>query len=156
MIHATDLHFGIFWIGREIKEKRRCLPRILAKRSRLRNMISSQTGGFTRNSFLKETNMGEEKEKFFARNSRLSIEFSRYVLDHPELDEILSDETIVIFLPEFDLELKKFNLKIAKEIEGEGGKVLYVKLKEMAHKVSSRLVGVEVGAGDGTWVVAHG
>ena len=100
--------------------------------------------------------MGEEKEKFFARNSRLSIEFSRYVLDHPELDEILSDETIVIFLPEFDLELKKFNLKIAKEIEGEGGKVLYVKLKEMAHKVSSRLVGVEVGAGDGTWVVAHG
>ena len=100
--------------------------------------------------------MGEEKEEFFARNSHLSIEFSRYVLDHPEIDEILSDETIVIFLPEFDLELKEFNLKIAKEIEDEGGKVLYVKLKEMAHKVSSRLVGVEVAAADGTWVVAHG
>ena len=100
--------------------------------------------------------MGEEKDEFFARNSRLSIEFSRYVLDHPEIDEILSDEAIVIFLPEFDLKLKEFNLKITKEIEDECRKVLYVKLKEIEHKVSSRLVGVEVGAADGPWVVAHG
>ena len=36
-------------------------------------------------------------------------------------------------------------MRIAKEIESEGGKLLYVKVKQMAHKVSSRLVGVEVG-----------
>ena len=88
--------------------------------------------------------MEKQKEKFFARNSELSIEFSKYVLDHPEMDELFSDETIIIFLPEFDLELRDFNLKIAKEIESEGGKVLYIKVKQMAHKVSSRLIGVEV------------
>ena len=96
--------------------------------------------------------MEKENDQFFARNSKLSIEFSKYVLDHPEMDELLSDETIVIFLPEFDVELRDFNLKIAEEIQSEGGKVLYVKLKDMAHKISSRLVGVEVDAGD----VAHG
>jgi len=99
--------------------------------------------------------MEKENDQFFERNSKLSIEFSKYVLDHPEMDELLSDETIVIFLPEFDEELRDFNLKIAEEIQSEGGNVLYVKLKEMVHKVSSRLVGVEVGAADGTWVVAH-
>ncbi len=93
--------------------------------------------------------MEKQKEKFFARNSELSIEFSKYVLDHPEMDELFSDETIIIFLPEFDLELRDFNLKIAKEIESEGGKVLYIKVKQMAHKVSSRLIGVEVEAGLG-------
>ena len=96
--------------------------------------------------------MEKENDQFFARNSKLSIEFSKYVLDHPEMDELLSDETIVIFLPEFDVELRDFNLKIAEEIQSEGGKVLYIKLRDMAHKISSRLVGVEVDAGE----VAHG
>jgi len=49
--------------------------------------------------------MEKENDQFFARNSKLSIEFSKYVLDHPEMDELLSDETVVIFLPEFDMEL---------------------------------------------------
>jgi len=89
--------------------------------------------------------METENNQFFARNSELSIEFSKYVIDHPEMDDLLSEETIVIFLPEFDLQLRDFNLKIAKEIESEGGKLLYVKVKQMAHKVSSRLIGVEVG-----------
>lgn len=89
--------------------------------------------------------METENNQFFDRNSELSIEFSKYVLDHPEMDDLLSEETIVIFLPEFDLQLRDFNLKIAKEIESEGGKLLYVKVKQLAHKVSSRLIGVEVG-----------
>lgn len=91
--------------------------------------------------------MEGENEKFFERNSELSVEFSKYVLEHPEIDELLSDETIVIFLPEYDSELRDFNLKIAEQVESEGGKVLYVKVKQMAHKVSSRLVGVEVEGG---------
>jgi len=89
--------------------------------------------------------METQNNQFFARNSELSIEFSKYVLEHPEMDDLFSEETIVIFLPEFDLQLRDFNLKIAKEIENDGGKLLYVKVKQMARKVSSRLIGVEVG-----------
>ncbi len=84
-------------------------------------------------------------EDFFMKNSELSMELSRYVLEHPEMDDILLEDKVIIFLPEFDPELKEFNLKMAKEIEAEGGKVLYIKVKQLSPKVTSRLVGVEVG-----------
>ena len=85
------------------------------------------------------------KDEFFERNSELSMEFSKYVLEHPEIDELLTEEKVIVFLPEFDPELKEFNLKMAKDIEEEGGKVLYVRIKQVFPKISSRLVGVEVG-----------
>jgi len=84
-------------------------------------------------------------EEFFMKNFELSTEFSRYVLEHPEMDDILTEDKIAIFLPEFDSKLKEFNVKMAKEIEAEGGKVIYVKVKQLSPKVTSRLVGVEVG-----------
>ena len=90
--------------------------------------------------------MKTKTEDFFMRNSELSTEFSKYVLEHPEIDEILTEEKVIIFLPEFDPELKDFNLNMAKDIEDAGGKVLYVKVKQLSPKVTSRLVGVEVGA----------
>lgn len=79
------------------------------------------------------------------RNSELSTEFSKYILDHPEMDKLFTEEKIIIFLPEFDPELKEFNLNMAKEIEDGGGKVIYVKVKQLSPKVQSRLVGVEIG-----------
>jgi len=93
--------------------------------------------------------METQKNEFFTRNSELSIEFSKYVLEHPEMDDLLTEEAAVVFLPEFDAELTDFNLKMGKEIESEGGTVLYVKVKQMAPKITSRLVGVEVGGRDG-------
>ena len=89
--------------------------------------------------------METESNQFFVRNSELSVEFSKYVLEHPEVDDLLTEDTIVVFVPEFDAELKDFNLKVAREIESDGGKVLFVKVKQMAREVSSRLIGVEVG-----------
>ena len=54
---------------------------------------------------------------------------------------------IIIFIPEFDPELKEFNIEMGKNIEAEGGKVLYVKVKQLSPKITSRLIGVEVAAG---------
>ena len=88
-------------------------------------------------------------DQFFTKNSKLSTEFSKYVLEHPEIDELLTSETIVIFLPEFDTELRNFNLKIAKEIETQGGHLLYVKVKEMLNRVPTRLIGVKIDTKDG-------
>ena len=88
--------------------------------------------------------MKTQQNEFFTRNSELSIEFSKYVLEHPEMEDLLTEETVVVLLPEFDTELRDFNLRMAKEIESEGGKVLYVKVKQIAPKICSRLIGVEV------------
>ncbi|MBM4137661.1 MAG: hypothetical protein FJ241_12660, partial [Nitrospira sp.] len=68
--------------------------------------------------------MKTKSEDFFLKNSELSMEFSKYVIEHPEIDEILTEEKVVIFLPEFDHKLRDFNVKMAKDIEAEGGKVL--------------------------------
>ena len=88
-----------------------------------------------------------QNEEYMGKNSELSIEFSKYVLEHPEIDELLKEEMIIIFLPEFDPELEDFNIKMGKNIEAEGGKVLYVKVKQLSPKITSRLIGVEIAAG---------
>ncbi|MEW6107758.1 MAG: DUF5647 family protein [Nitrospirota bacterium] len=85
-------------------------------------------------------------DDFFEKNSELSIEFSKYVLEHPELDTLLTDDKTIIFLPEFDPELREYNLQVARDIEAEGGKVLYVKLGQLSPKITSRLIGVELAA----------
>jgi hypothetical protein len=107
-------------------------------------MISKVTGEYTSNVSCEEGNVDPRENEFFTRNSELSVEFSKYVLEHDELDTILTEERVIVFLPEFDAELKDFNLKMAKAIESEGGRVLYVKVKLMAPKTASRLVGVEL------------
>lgn len=88
--------------------------------------------------------MEKNFDDFFMKNNELSIEFSKYVLEHPEMDDVMTEDTAIIFLPEFDPELKDYNMKMGRDIETEGGKVLYVKLKEISPKVTSRLVGVEL------------
>lgn len=88
--------------------------------------------------------MEKNFDDFFMKNNELSIEFSKYVLEHPEMDDVMTEDTVIIFLPEFDPELKDYNMKMGRDIETEGGKVLYVKLKEISPKVTSRLVGVEL------------
>ena len=85
-------------------------------------------------------------EEFFEKNSELSIEFSKYVLEHPEIEDLLSEEKVIIFLPEYDSELRDFNTRMGRDIEAEGGRVMYIKLKDLSPRISSRLIGVEVAA----------
>ena len=88
--------------------------------------------------------MKTTNEKFFNKNSELSIGFSKYVLEHSEIEDLLSEDKVIIFLPEYDRELRDFNMRMGRDIEKEGGKVVYVKVKDLSPKISSRLVGVEV------------
>ena len=64
--------------------------------------------------------MRVQNELYMKRNSELSIEFSKYVLEHPEIDELFNEGRIIIFIPEFDPELKEFNIEMGKNIEAEG------------------------------------
>lgn len=78
--------------------------------------------------------MKVQNNKFFHKNSELSMEFSKYVLEHPEIDELLTEEKVIVFLPEFDPKLKEFNLRMAKDIEAEGGKSALCKNKTSVSK----------------------
>ena len=47
-------------------------------------------------------------------------------------------------MPEFDAELRSFNLSLGRKIESEGGKVTYVMIKNIQPKSYSRLTDVEL------------
>ena len=70
----------------------------------------------------------DNEKKMIERNIELSAEFSRYLFEHPEIENTIPINAEIILLPEFDQELKEFNLKIGKNIEAEGGKVIYIKI----------------------------
>ena len=78
------------------------------------------------------------------RNIELSAEFSRFLFEHPEMEGKVPVEAEVILLPEFDQELKEFNLQLGKDIEAEGGKVVYISIKEIRPKVLSRIDKIEL------------
>ena len=78
------------------------------------------------------------------RDIELSAEFSRFLFEHAEMEGKIPVEAEVILLPEFDQELKEFNLQLGKNIEAEGGKVVYISIKEIRPKVLSRIDKIEV------------
>ncbi|MGA7879144.1 MAG: DUF5647 family protein [Desulfoferrobacter sp.] len=78
------------------------------------------------------------------RNIELSSEFSRYVLEHPEIEDKLSSAEEIVFIPEYDTELKEYNLTLARELEKAGTKVLYVRIGRLKPKILSRIEGVEL------------
>ena len=87
--------------------------------------------------------MDEEKD-LIERNIELSAEFSRYLFDHPDLDNQIPLDSELILMPEFDAELRDFNLSLGRKIEAEGGKVTYVVIKNIHPKTYSRLADVEL------------
>lgn len=88
--------------------------------------------------------MNKDKE-MIERNIEISAEFSRYLFEHPELEEKLPIGAEVILLPEFDRELKEYNLKLGKIIESEQGEVVYIAIRSIRPKLLSRIddVGLE-------------
>ena len=87
--------------------------------------------------------MNKEKE-MIERNIELSAEFSRYLFEHPEIEAKIPVGAEIVILPEFDSELKEFNLKLGKNIEAEGGKVSYVIIKNIRPKTLSRIDKIEL------------
>lgn len=87
--------------------------------------------------------MSKEKE-MIERNIELSAEFSRYLFEHPEIEDKIPVDVEIILLPEFDQELKEFNLALGNDIEANGGRVVYISIKEIRPKALSRIEKVEV------------
>jgi len=87
--------------------------------------------------------MNKEKE-MITRNIELSAEFSRYLFEHPEIEDKIPLDAEIVLLPEYDEELKEFNLTVGKEIESGGGRVVYISIKEIRPKVLSRIEKIEL------------
>jgi hypothetical protein len=87
--------------------------------------------------------MNKEK-KIIERNIELSAEFSRYLFEPPEIEEKISFDAEIVLLPEFDKELKEFNVKLGRNIEKDGGEVIYISIKQIRPKALSRIEKIEL------------
>lgn len=83
-------------------------------------------------------------EALTQKNIELSAEFSRYLFEHPELEEKIPLDAELILLPEFDPDLKSHNLALGREIESRGEKVIYLSLAKMKPRTFSRIEGLAV------------
>lgn len=78
-------------------------------------------------------------EYFTEKNIELSAEFSRYLFEHPELEQTMPSDAELVLLPEFDSELKAHNLAVGRKIKKSGGKVVYVSVAKMRQRSLSRI-----------------
>ena len=87
--------------------------------------------------------MNHEQE-MTSRNIELSGEFSRYLFEHPEMENTIPKDAELILLPEFDKELKEHNIMLGEEIERENGNVVYVSIDKMRSERFSRIEGLHL------------
>jgi hypothetical protein len=88
--------------------------------------------------------MPRTEQQMVKENIELSAEFSRYLFDNPELEDQIPPDSEIVFLTEFDQELKSFNLSLGKRLEAEGNKIAYVTIGELKPKTLSRIEGVDI------------
>lgn len=88
--------------------------------------------------------MPRSEQEMINQNIELSAEFSKYLFDNPELEDRIPLDSEIILLPEFDKELKDFNLSLGKKLETDGSKVAYVKIGKLRPKTLSRIEGVDI------------
>ena len=80
------------------------------------------------------------KQELFEKNLMLTTEFSRYVLEHPEVAKRIPKDAIVVILPEYDQKLAEENLKIARARREKNQPMVLVRVKRLAPVRKSRLV----------------
>ena len=66
------------------------------------------------------------------KNVEISMEFSRFVLAHPELDERIPDNALIVFEVSDDRDLTEFNHSLAQRTREPGQPVVVVRIKGLA------------------------
>jgi len=79
------------------------------------------------------------EDEMIKRNIELSTEFSRYLFENPDIEKKVPLDADIIFLPEFDRELKDYNLKLGKHLETKSEKVFYITINNLRPKKLSRI-----------------
>jgi len=85
--------------------------------------------------------MTYNRETIVEKNITLSFEFERYILEHPEVLEQISQGAEIVLLPKDDPELYRINLEAARRAQSEKDDrpVVYVEIEALAPP-RSRLV----------------
>ena len=84
------------------------------------------------------------EEELFLKNQKLSTEFDLYLAEHPEIEDQIPDNTLIVLLPEYDKELSEKNMELAKRHREPGQPVVYVRIEKLR---VSRIEGLRLQVG---------
>ncbi len=79
------------------------------------------------------------KEELFKKNQQLSTEFELYLLEHPEIEESIPDNAMIVLLPDYDKELAEKNIELAEANKESGQIIVYVRVERLR---TSRIEGL--------------
>lgn len=79
------------------------------------------------------------KQELFKKNQQLSTEFELYLLEHPEIEESIPDNAMIVLLPEYDKELADKNIELAEANKEPGLTIVYVRVERLR---TSRIEGL--------------
>jgi hypothetical protein len=79
------------------------------------------------------------REELFRKNQQLSTEFELYLLEHPEIEDNIPDNSMIVLLPAYDKELCERNIELAEANKEEGQPIVYVRVQ---HLRTSRIEGL--------------
>ena len=82
---------------------------------------------------------------FEQKNAELVTEFDRYVREHPDFAERISDNALVAMLVEGDEEFNRWSLEGAKRQAEKGQAIVFVKIKKI-QPIRSRFQELEISA----------
>jgi hypothetical protein len=71
------------------------------------------------------------KEELFRKNQQLSTEFELYLLEHPELEEKIPNNAMIVLLPDYDKELAEMNMKLAEANKEPERTIVYVRVEKL-------------------------
>ncbi len=71
------------------------------------------------------------REDLFRKNQQLSTEFELYLLDHPEIEEAIPDNALIVLLPDYDSILAEKNRELAEANKEPGQTIVYVRIKKL-------------------------
>jgi len=81
------------------------------------------------------------KEELFRKNQQLSTEFELYLLEHPEVEESIPENAMIVLLPDFDKELAEKNIELAEKNREAGQTIVHVRVEKMR---TSRIEGLSL------------
>jgi hypothetical protein len=82
-----------------------------------------------------------DPHEFAQKQLELTAEFGKYVIDHPEVDDLLPPESHVCFEVEGEVEFNRYTRGLAeKQLREDGLPIVCVRIKGLAPRQGSRLI----------------
>lgn len=79
-------------------------------------------------------------KELFNKNLDISHEFSKYLLNHPEIENKIPPDALVVFIVEDDLELSQKNIEMNRTNREPNQPLIFVKIKGIRPLEESRLI----------------